>query len=306
MSPTQLITRKLGVTEGEIVHIDEVAPESRNKIWRGEIEGWEQGVYLKVQGGERFSRSVAEEAEVLEMLRASSFSQVPRLLAHGTIGAGTSYLLCEECAGCPLQDHLARIGSSVLDSLFEQVLNWLHRLQDSDRLRRVLEGRSYLGVYQKDFDPVEHAYQLCSKLKGRLDDASQRKMSALLERSSAGQVPPTHADVVHGSLTPFNLLVDRSGTSSDPDTLTGVLDFEATRLGSLAYDLANMAFCLLVRNRPVIAKQWLSACNEQFGTRRIVAQAVPFLVHFYLMRRKNEVGGLPPADEFITFLMRVT
>lgn len=67
---------------------------------------------------------------------------------------------------------------------------------------------------------------------------------------------PAAGGVVHGSFDEDNLLID------DARAVSGVLDFEATRVGPSAIDVAGMAVDLLLHRGASLARAWLDTCSD--------------------------------------------
>jgi len=298
MLPSRRIAQELNVEDAYIEHLERTPPKNRNKTWRCELENREQAVYLKVQGGERHSRSVGDEANVLAVLSAASFPYVPKLLARGCDDTNGPYFVCEERPGCPLHTYLEEGDISEFEPFFGDVIDWLQHLQTLDCLRCVLEERSHVGVYRKDFNPTTKARDLCTDLSATLDHGSLRRIRDWIEACPEVRTSAPFS-IIHGSLSTHNLLV---ATTSRP-TLTGVLDFEAMRLGDLAFDVATLALYFLMCRCPSAARKWLSMCTNQLDTSQILERAVSFIIYLYLMRQKNGAESVPPPDEFSDFLL---
>ena len=112
--------------------------------------------------------------------------------------------------------------------------------------------------------------------------------------------------IVHGSLTTYNVLVTSPRSAGINRRLAGIIDFEATRLGNIMFDVAGFAFDCLFSPLASSAKEWLETCSTVFGIQRIKVQVPAFLTFFYLTRLNASSSpakaSTPPEEALISLL----
>jgi len=96
--------------------------------------------------------------------------------------------------------------------------------------------------------------------------------------------------LVHGSFDPGNILLDWS----NPRLLTGVIDFEASRLGSPLIDIAGLALHFLLGDRPDLATSWLATAAAEWGWPDLTAAVLPYLESHN--ERRKDAASTGPVD----------
>lgn len=276
VGPIALVRAALGLQPSELLVLEPVLPRSRNPVWRTPGH-----FYLKLQGGPFPSETVREEAEVLALL-AGRLPYVPTVLATGTCPeTGLPYLLTQALPGHPVT---AR-PDVACEPLFDELVGWLDSLQRVAGLRELLSHRlpRLVDRYRPDFDPLTSALERSAQLAGNPGQEAAREYHSLLAELVQRRPARPTPEVVHGSLAPANIL-------RDGHHLTGVLDFEGTRLGSAMYDVASLAADLLETHGLTVVRAWLRRCGEHYGPERIQFEARPFLLDMLMLRARCEDG----------------
>lgn len=300
MSPESILVKEMCDSRADILHLERQLIDNRNETWYCVLKSRSRPVYLKLQGGKRYSISIRNESKVLEALNEAEIL-TPRLLAHGhDKESGRFYVVVEEIPGITLHKVISKVESSTIRQIFNQIASWLQTFQEKNELLLSLNQQNYVGLYRKDFNPVEESLKLLSKTSKCLSTRLYARLRSVLDNNVKENWSSVPTEVVHGSLTTFNLLVSTGNCS-----LAGVLDFEATRQGNLMLDVATLALYLLMSSRPLTAQFWTSVCSEKFNLARIQTEAIPFLIFIYLMRLRakqaNQAVVLPEEELFDSF-----
>jgi len=87
---------------------------------------------------------------------------------------------------------------------------------------------------------------------------------------------PAH-EIIHGSIAPQNLLTVKG-------RLAGVVDFEATRIGDLMFDVAHYGLDLFESHGTSAVRRWFGVCQNAYGKERIRYRALAFLIEVLLTR----------------------
>lgn len=288
--PRDLVCQVLSVKPDEIISMEPVLPASRNHVWRLRIGGRKADLFLKIQRDASTSASVLDEAESLLTLQRQ-LPHVPTLITFGRgDSSGLPFLLTEELPGLPLSRTLGDEAPN-LPRLFKQVGGWLQELQNQDGLRKLLEKRvpRSFGRFVPTFDPVGSARDLCRKFRGITPTPTLCEYEDFLSEIAHTPLAIPGTEIVQGSLSTENIL--NSGW------LTGILDYEGTRLGSLMFDVANLTVNLIDDNQMEAAHIWIKVCAELFGEKRIRFEAKPFLIDLLLMRRCSSIDHDPASKE---------
>jgi hypothetical protein len=307
MDIATLLNRAIGISAGDIIELQRLPFRSLNETWRCVLKGWPLPLYVKIQGRTYPSTTVSDEAQVLCVLK-DRLPLVPRLITYGQEEESRRpYLITEERPGLPVHHLLNDVNLPTPYKLLYQVADWLCEFKMNSYLRPLLERRldRAVGVYQPDFDPITAALKLCSEIQEVDRGELASVFRALLAKGRRGNWPRSPREIVHGSLTTFNLLANVIGSEKSL-SLTGVLDFEATRIGNAMFDVATLALYLLMSAWPAGAKVWFSTCAHRFGESRVMGEALPFLVYCYLARARAKFTGtaigLPSDDAVQAFL----
>lgn len=304
MNPVALLQQSLRIQPDDILQIEAMTPPTLNMAWRFKLNGQGHCFFLKVQGGQGYSKTVRDEAEVLVILHGR-IPKIPKLISHGIDSqSGKPYFVTQEIRGESLhQSILAGIDSSEFCSISDSLIDWYFQLQSVQQLRTVLERRSIrdIGVYSPCFNPIGYSQILLNNLKKKNSLLLPVFRKRLLDVARNWTV--SEPEIIHGSLTTFNLL---ASTACRRRSLMGVIDFEATRLGNLMFDAALFLLYLLMSPKPEFAESWLERACEVFGRKRTLTRAIAFFIYLILARYQvqdsNEQIETPENRRISNFL----
>jgi aminoglycoside phosphotransferase (APT) family kinase protein len=307
MDPTMLLVEALGIRHNEIVDIKTNTPPSLNSVWRFKLIGMDYGLFLKLQGENEFSTSVLDESETLRTLQGR-LPHIPRLLSYGVHkGSGRAFIVTEEIAGINLYESINQgLKESDLRAILDDVVSWSSQLQRVPELRSILQRRSkkYISVYSPNFNPIEYSVSLLGTME-KNHSTLFPLFSQCLSIVSSDQ-PATEPEVIHGAPTVYNLMVS---TTHLHNSLVGVLDFEATRLGDPMFDIALMLLYLLMSPRPDFAYVCFERCSEAYTRGRMLSKTIPFFIYLCLARfqaqSRQQTIELPEDDRIHAFLKHV-
>ncbi|MCA1693464.1 MAG: aminoglycoside phosphotransferase family protein [Actinobacteria bacterium] len=185
----------------------------------------------------RWFLKLDEDREGATLACLSGEAMVPQIVATGLDDRGRTWLLTEALPG-------ATARPATLD--LRGVAWWLSTFgrHPSPRLGRLLTRRAeqFAGVWAANYDPRPHAYAASVDVR--------TPFTAAWCRGWKGR-----SEVVHGSLAVHNLLIGVGGE------LTGVVDFEATRIGDGRWDIATLTLDLALADIDT-ALRWLSAADS--------------------------------------------
>lgn len=245
--------------------IQPVAGIHRNQVWRVRTADGATALMLKLQTTREGFPTVEHEADVLRHLRW--LAGVPRLVAAGTVGRPKRpFLLTQAISGVPLA-HWLRLDRPAAASQLANYAHWLRSFSLVDAPRAILREKAcrFEGPWAMNYSPDVAPPVI-------INDASAG------DRLAANH---NHVAVVHGSFDPRNVLVADDATAQ----LTGVVDFEATRLGSPLIDIAGLALHFLMWRRADLASAWLTAASEAWQWPSLAIDAMPYLVAQHERRR---------------------
>ena len=270
---SKLLSNALNTDLNNIQAIQFVMPPSRNPVWYCRVAGYPAPIYFKLQSRELLSFSVTEEAEVLTLLKDIRI-MVPRIITSGVMGKD-SYLITSELPGrpntCP--------SGGARRVFFKEVISWLSLFQAQIQILPLLEKRlrRYVGWYAPNFDPILFATGEVKRLSAYLGRQAAREIECQLGILSLHSRGAPAREVIHGSIAQHNLL-------TDGDRLSGVIDFEGTRIGDLMFDVAGYGINLFDTQGPVAARLWFKVCKDTYGEERICYWAQGFIIALLLSR----------------------
>jgi hypothetical protein len=301
----KILRDALGVPPEDILSLNRMPLDGLNETWRCVLRGWRSDTFLKIQGARVPSNTVAEEGEVLVVLSGQS-RLVPELIARGSDAeTGRPYILVRELSGRSLQSAIEHNPRLECRGIFDDLLDWFGELQGYGGLRSLLHRRTVtaIGLWHPDFSTDDGIAELCHY---GLDE----RFSWLLEHATRIQkllsIRSARAnDVIQGSLSTSNILVD--STRDEHSFVSGVLDYEATRIGNLMFDVATLALHLLIESGRDAAISWFSACAGSFGEDRTLNEGVKFLYYLCLLRAgaaRGDDGIRMPSREHLRSFLR--
>ncbi|UXA17459.1 phosphotransferase family protein [Mycobacterium sp. SMC-4] len=271
-APTALA--KAGISSTRIASIRAVPGRHRNDVWRIRLRAPTSHVVLKLQSPLTGFQSVAHEAKILDLL--GRHTGVPALVAAGTVGlSGPPFLITEALGGTPLARWLSR-NQHAAEGQLRSYAVWLHEFSRRTEPRRMLQkmAAEFTGPWAISYSPG-------AAPPVELDDGGVRPDASCATPSNVHR-----ATLVHGSFDPNNILVADDGSAS----LDGVVDYEATRLGSPLIDIAGLALHLLMWGRSDLAHTWLNVTAVTWNWRSLAHDAIPYLCAQH-ERRRNAARG---------------
>jgi hypothetical protein len=300
----KILREATGVPQEDILSLNRMPLDGLNETWRCVLRGWRSEAFLKLQGVSVPSNTVAEEGEVLAVL-SGQHRLVPELVARGSdVETGRAYILVRGLRGSSLHGAIEHNPRLDCRGIFNDLLDWLCELQEHAGLRSLLCRRAVTatGLWRPDFSPDEgiaelHHYGLDQRFSWLQAHATK------IQNLSSIRRPPA-CDVLHGSLSASNILVcsSREGRGF----VTGVLDYEAARIGNLMFDVATLALHLLMEAGEDAAISWFSVCASRFGEDRTVAEGVKFFYFLCLLRASATRGAdgvqMPSREKVRLFL----
>lgn len=269
----ELLSVSLLTDPSDIESVDFIRPPSRNPVWKCKVRGYSSSMYLKLQSRKPQSSTLSEEVEVLKILTDHQL-MTPQVITSGTLGSET-YLIT---AGLPGKTEKLQNVSSVCP-FFEDIVKWMSLLQSQTNLLPLLKKRAkrFIGRYALDFDPVHSARLELPNASKRLDRLTVLEIEHLLGDVSQYNMRGPAYEIIHGSIAPQNLLTVKG-------RLTGVVDFEATRIGDLMFDVAHYGLDLFESHGISTVRRWFGVCQNAYGKERIRYRALAFLIEVLLTR----------------------
>lgn len=304
MNHERLLAESIPVPLSAILTLSRMPLEGLNETWRCVLHGWPSAVFLKIQGERYPSDSVAEEGEALAFM-AGRCRLVPALISRGVDAeSGRAFIVVRGLPGHSLGTVLERSRNLQYHQTFTSLVNWLCDLRECTELRALLDRRAVTatGLWHPDFSPEEGIAQLldstCDQEFAWLREHSTRIRNATSTKSEKAR------DVIHGSLSTNNILVELPVNS--PGVLSGVLDYEAVRIGDVMFDVATLALHLLMVRSEDAALTWFSACTGLLGEHRVLGEGLKFFYYLCLLRaRAVHLGAhvvLPDRERVRAFL----
>lgn len=240
------VARRLGLGTGNL-DLTQYRGSQQHESWLVSVDR-DPICWIKLQASET-TAGVEREAQVLRAIEGLRLA--PELLDSGIASDGRPYLVTTVLPGRPL-DTLTGLDRSTLDGIIGDCATWLAAFRD------VEAGRLQMPV---DPDDIAGSHpdlmQLLRPAAGWWHEADALVARRLLGADFEGNVH-SPAQTIHGSFDPRNLLCDEG-------RLSGVVDFEATRAGDGAFDVAGMACELLLAGEPRAADRWLELTLDGDG-----------------------------------------
>lgn len=249
MSAAGVAADALGRRASEIV-VHRYAGPQQHESWAVEING-RHSCWLKLQVSDTLA-GVDREARVLRALRGDVL--VPEILASGEASDGRPFIVTSALRGMAFQNLLSgRSDNPALHAVLDDCARWLNHFS------RGTAGRLPMNVAATDIagsEPDLDALLAPAVAWWGSVDSEIALLIGLADFTS--HVRPAER-TVHGSFDPRNLLVEAG-------RLSGVLDFEATRPGDVAFDIAGMAAEIVLSDSPSVADLWCSLHTDSTGT----------------------------------------
>ena len=304
MNRERLLADSIHVPLSAVLTLTRTPIEGLNETWRCVPQGWPSAVFLKIQGVSYPSDTVAEEGEALAVI-SGRCRFVPELISRGVDAeSGRAFIVVRGLVGRSLNNALEDTPHMRCHEIFASLVNWLCNLQGCDELRALLVRRAVTatGVWHPNFSPDEGIAELLDSAFDRefawLREHSTRICSATLSRREQAW------DLIHGSLSTNNILVDLPLNS--PPVLSGVLDYEAARMGNVMFDVATLALHLLMVRSEDAAVSWFSVCAGLLGEHRVLVEGLKFFYYLCLLRATavdlRAHVALPDPERVRTFL----
>lgn len=229
--------------------------DSRNDVWIIELEGDQAPLALKVQAEDASVPTVVFEGRTLRQLQGHP--GVPTLCNVGVVGAqARPFILTELLPGRRLQQALP-VSKPEVEQCLVELSAWLHRFSRIQLARPTLHflGEQFSGPWSPWYAP--------GSAPPVVEQASS--VNAGHDKNRLG--------LVHGSFDPGNILLDQAHQR----LVFGVIDFEATRLGSPLIDIAGLALHFLLADRPDLATSWLATAATEWGWPGLTEAVIPYL-----------------------------
>jgi hypothetical protein len=214
--------------------------DHRNLVWTAREVATGKTLIIKASGDARTTAMITREADALRGL--AGWPHVPVLRAAGALCGDRPFLVTDALDGMSLTSALGRRGTHAFGGVLRSLASWLQDFSRRDIPSALCDGtEQWSGSWATDYRPV----------------GASRVVTGL----------------VHGSFDPGNVLVRWRG----PDlALAGILDFEATRPGSVLADIASMAVRLLIPGRADLCRAWLEVAAEVWMSPKLPAEVLPY------------------------------
>lgn len=250
-----------GIPTTRIASIVAVSSDHRNDVHLVSLRNPAVRVIVKLQTQQSGFQPVAHEADVLTLMR--SHSGLPRLIAAGRTGRRSRpFLITEMLHGIALDSWLSRDEQGTEGQLGSYAA-WLHAFSRSTAPLAALrlKATGFIGPWSISYHP--DGIPLVDVGGGPDAGAAPYEVTNL-----------HRVAVVHGSFDPKNILVANDATAH----LSGVVDFEATRLGSPLIDIAGLALHFLLWRRVDLARAWTNAAATTWNWPLMARDTMPYLV----------------------------
>jgi aminoglycoside phosphotransferase (APT) family kinase protein len=136
-----------------------------------------------------------------------------------------------------------------------EIVDWLNSLQNEKILFNVLKKRvkKYTEIYRPEFNPINYTMNVVEKSK--LNKNSNLFLNKLIRiiKSFKPKMKKSKPEIIHGSLSTYNILISPEIKGRK---LVGVIDFEATRLANLMFDVDTLLLDLLLLYEFELARLW--------------------------------------------------